>query len=116
MTKAIPFSVKVALAVGGVAGAGLAIVNNKETILQAAENLFNRGAEYCHERLEKQKIKNDGVFADGYEDGAFAKEEEEGRSTGYESFTDIETPNTTDFLEIDTDIEPADDGDDLEVD
>lgn len=58
MTKAIPFSVKVALAVGGVAGAGLAIVNNKETILQAAENLFNRGAEYCHERLEKQDRKS----------------------------------------------------------
>lgn len=72
----MPFSVKVALAIGGVAGAGLAIANNRATILQAAENLFNRGAEYCHQKLEAHKIKNDGVFADGYEDGAFAEAEE----------------------------------------
>lgn len=110
----MPFSVKVALAIGGVAGAGLAIANNRATILQAAENLFNRGAEYCHQKLEAHKIKNDGVFADGYEDGAFA-EAEEGKSTGYESFTEVSTPNTSDFLEIDTDVEPADD-EELELD
>ncbi|KAI5950478.1 hypothetical protein KGF57_004293 [Candida theae] len=111
---AVPFSVKVALAVGGLAGAGLAVANNREAILQAAENLFNRGAEYCHKKLEENKIKNQGVFADGYEDDALG-EEAEGNSTGYESFTDISTPNTTDFSEIDTDIESADE-DDLELD
>lgn len=114
MMIAVPFSVKVALAVGGLAGAGLAIANNRETILQAAENLFNRGAEYCHQKLEENKIRSNGVFADGYEDGALA-EEAEGQSTGYESFTDVSTPNTSDFLEIDTDIEPADD-EDLDLD
>ncbi|KAI5959976.1 hypothetical protein CANMA_004076 [Candida margitis] len=112
---AVPFSVKVALAVGGVAGAGLAIANNRTIILQAAENLFNRGAEYCHQKLEGHKIRNDGVYADNYEDGALAEDREEGRSTGYESFTELSTPYTTDFSEIDTDIEPADD-EELELD
>ncbi|KAI5952768.1 hypothetical protein KGF54_003635 [Candida jiufengensis] len=119
---AIPFTVKVAIA----AGTAVAIMKNKETILEKSIILFESATEFCKRQLEESKIKNGEVkFADDLKDHEFSNnnhEEEKsyGKSTssnlrdGDSDFENISTPDTTDFSEIDTDYEPNDYDDDDE--
>ncbi|RCK58167.1 hypothetical protein Cantr_06369 [Candida viswanathii] len=119
MTPLIPISVKIALGVGTLVGATVALVNNKEAIYGTAENLFNKGAEYCRNKLEEAKIANQTHFADNYQD----EELNTGRSTSSNlrnesDYEGISTPDTTDFSEIETDYndEDEDDGKDIDDD
>lgn len=53
---------------GTFVGATVAMINNKEAIYETAENLFNKGAQYCRSKLEEAKIANQSHFADNYQD------------------------------------------------
>ncbi|EMG50509.1 hypothetical protein G210_2600 [Candida maltosa Xu316] len=111
-----PLSVKLALGVGTFIGATIAVVNNKEVLYETAENFFNKGAQYCRERLEEVKVANAKHFADQYQDDEL-NDESVGRSTGSHlrnesDYEDVSTPETSDFSEIDTDFHDDDDEDD----
>lgn len=64
-------SVKFALTAGALAGATLAVVNNKENVLKGAEYVLQKGANFCKQRLEKAHEMN-MHFAESHEDSAFA--------------------------------------------
>ena len=83
-------------------GATVALIKNKEALYETAENLFNKGAEYCRTKLEEAKIANQSHFADTYQDKEFST----GRSTGSNlrdesDYDDISTPDTTDDDDLD---------------
>lgn len=102
---------------GTFVGATVAMINNKEAIYETAENLFNKGAQYCRSKLEEAKIANQSHFADNYQDDEFST----GRSTGSNlrdesDYEEISTPDTTDFSEIETDYHDEDDDADIDDD
>ncbi|CAI5758876.1 unnamed protein product [Candida verbasci] len=103
----IPFSIKVAIALGTVAGASVAIINNKEIVLETAETIFTKGAEFCRNKLEEAKQKNQQAqFADAYEDDHFKQYEEDSHKSnlnGESDYEGISTPEASDFSEIETD-------------
>lgn len=112
-SKSVPLSVKVALGLGTLVGATIAVINNKEAIYETAEAFFTRGAEYCREKIEEAKIANETNFADHYQDEEF-KDVSTGKSTGSNlrdesDYEDVSTPETSDFSEIDTDFQDDDD-------
>ncbi|KAG4407333.1 hypothetical protein JTP64_002868 [Candida tropicalis] len=116
MTPLIPVSVKIALGVGTVVGATVALIKNKEALYETAESLFNKGAEYCRTKLEEAKIANQSHFADTYQDKEFSTGKTTGSNLRDESdYEDISTPDTTDFSEIETDYQDEDDDDDDEL-
>ncbi|EAZ62835.2 predicted protein [Scheffersomyces stipitis CBS 6054] len=101
LTILVPLSVKIAMTVGAVTGAAIAIANNKEKVLETAEFVFQMGADFCRAKLEEAKVAN-MHFADAYEDNEFASEAPSARSTGrsYSHETDDDsatTPETSDF-------------------
>ncbi|EGW31631.1 uncharacterized protein SPAPADRAFT_62242 [Spathaspora passalidarum NRRL Y-27907] len=111
MVFMIPLSVKIALTVGAVVGASVAVIHNKEAILETAEHLFEQGAEFCRNKLNEAKQMNEMHFADAYEDFSFSRDEEDekhetkGRSTGSRltnesDYDEISTPETSDFSEF----------------
>ncbi|KAI3406176.2 hypothetical protein KGF56_001018 [Candida oxycetoniae] len=104
----IPFSVKIAVAIGAAVGAGMAVANNQEAILQAAETIFTKSADYCRQRLDKVKIKNSQViYADDIDDFELSEARATGSNLrdGESDYENVSTPDTTDFSEIDTDME-----------
>lgn len=85
-------SIKIAVTAGALAGATIAVVNNKESVLRGAEYVFQKGADFCKERLEKAHEMN-MHFAESHEDSAFASGyaySESGNSTS------IDTPDEVD--------------------
>lgn len=93
------------------------------TIVETAETIFTKAAEYCRHRIDSAKNGAlDVKYADDFEDHAFldaaAQEEERSRATGSNlrsddsDYDNISTPDTTDFLEIDTDFERDDEDED----
>ncbi|CAK9439389.1 uncharacterized protein LODBEIA_P35340 [Lodderomyces beijingensis] len=107
---AIPFSVKVALFMGAAVGAGFAVLNNQQVILETAEAFCNAGSKLCRQKLEAAKVRAAGVrYADQFEDGQLADAGKgEARATGSNvrdddsSSDSVSTPDTTDFSELDT--------------
>ncbi|KAG7666433.1 uncharacterized protein J8A68_000024 [[Candida] subhashii] len=58
MPFVIPLSIKIAISIGAITGATIAIINNKETILTTAEAIFESGVRFCHEKVEEIKSAN----------------------------------------------------------
>ncbi|KAK6205515.1 uncharacterized protein RJT21DRAFT_16465 [Scheffersomyces amazonensis] len=106
----IPLSFKIALAAGAFAGATITVMAHKEEILQIAEDLFERGAKFCRDKLEEAKQANAAAqYAYNFEDGEFDNYETEGevndssgRSTGFSTpgsqsdYDEATTPSATD--------------------
>lgn len=67
MVVTLAFSTKVALTFGAVVGGTVAVMANKDKILEVFAELFEKGADFCNEHIEKNKIQmaahlNDGEF------------------------------------------------------
>lgn len=109
----VPLSVKLAVTTGAILGGTLAVLNNKEKVLELAGEILQKGADYCKERAKTSPIEiievdsdaeldtETASYASEYADGALASFNDEGRSSGarYFSETDEEltTPDFTDF-------------------
>ncbi|RLV91821.1 hypothetical protein JA1_003598 [Spathaspora sp. JA1] len=115
MVFMIPISVKIAITLGAVVGASVAIIHNKETILETAEHIFEQGAEFCRNKLNEAKHRaNEVQFADAYEDFSFSRSDEDGsidekidekssgRSTGVKRSTGSSLVDESDYSEIST--------------
>lgn len=90
---AVPMSIKFAVTAGALAGATLAVVNNKENVLRGAEYVLQKGADFCKQRLEKAQEMN-MHFAESHEDSAFASGytySENGDSTGNDTPDDMDS-------------------------
>lgn len=66
------FSTKTALTVGAIIGGTVAVVANREKVLEVAADILQHGADYCNAQLAKNKIRmacqiSDGEYAN-YED------------------------------------------------
>lgn len=75
---------KAAVTIGALAGGTIAIVNNKQKLLELSESLFQKGADFCRERLEEEKMK----FSTNLEDGALK---------GYDSDSENESDLEPDY-------------------
>ncbi|EGV61212.1 hypothetical protein CANTEDRAFT_116670 [Yamadazyma tenuis ATCC 10573] len=78
----VPFSIKMAITAGALLGGTVALVNNKERVLEFGEKLFQGGADFCKESLEKHK--QGIVYAADLSDGELEDYDSE-------SATDLET-------------------------
>ena len=108
-------SIKVAVTAGALAGATLAVVNNKESVLRGAEYVLQKGADFCKQRLEKAQEMN-MHFAESHEDSAFASGyvySENGDSTG--SNTPDEMDSDRDYATT-PDVSEMSDSSDEEID
>lgn len=99
----MPISVKVAIAVGAASGAAIAAIRNKEKILETAELILQKGADFCRQKLEETKQMN-SAFADDYPDGRFYEvydEKSGARTTGFSAYDTDEatTPDISDVSE-----------------
>lgn len=97
----MPISVKVAIAVGAASGAAIAAIRNKEKILETAELILQKGADFCRHKLDETKYMN-GAFASDYADGRFYEvydEKSGARTTGYSETDEATTPDTSDVSE-----------------
>lgn len=92
-------SVKSALLIGAVVGGTVALVSNKDKLMEITAGILQKGADVLNERVEKNKIK----MACSMRDGELAE---------FESRADSEatTPDTTDFEESETDEDWDDEG------
>lgn len=92
-------SVKSALLIGAVVGGTVALVSNKDKLMEITAGILQKGADVLNERVEKNKIK----MACSMRDGELAD---------FESSADSEatTPETTDFEESETDEDWEDEG------
>lgn len=86
---AVPFSIKAAVTLGAIAGATVAVVQNREFLLEKLAEILEYGAKKCRKRLEE----HNKIYACNYKDGEFAEYE-------YKSSTEASTPDTTDTEEI----------------
>lgn len=61
-------SIKIAATAGALAGATIAVINNKENVLRGTEYILQMGADFCKQRLEKAHEMNinfsqsDGIY------------------------------------------------------
>lgn len=99
-------SIKVAVTAGALAGATIAVVNNKENVLRGAEYILQKGADFCRQRLEKAHEMN-MHFAESHEDGAFASGYSYHDSTGNATPEEMEsdkdyatTPDASDSSDL----------------
>lgn len=109
----VPLSVKLAVTAGAIVGGTLAVLNNKEKVMEIAGEILQKGADYCKERTKTSPIEiievdsdaevesKSASYASDYADGAWSSFNDEGHSTGarYFSETDEEltTPDFTDY-------------------
>lgn len=76
----VPLSVKVAVTFGAVVGGGLALVQNRERVLEGTVSLLQRGIEFCNDQLEKTKGPDERVaFAADFQDNEYASYDNNGR-------------------------------------
>lgn len=68
----MPPSVKIAIGFGTIAGATLAVINNREKIKETAEHLFEQGSEFCRKKLDEFKQVNHHM-ANNVEDGFYSE-------------------------------------------
>lgn len=96
---------------GALTGATVAVVNNREKIIDAAEHLFQQGASFCQSKIDDFQNANhrfahkiqDGFYAD-YEDAS--SEMPRGRSTGVDSdFDEPTTPEGSDIEDLDMEVD-----------
>lgn len=89
---------------GALTGATIAFINNKERVLEVAEEVLRKSADFCKEKLEESRGKKI-YFAAAHEDNSFS-----GVSSGYEDrkFRSVEsdideatTPDISDNDELD---------------
>ncbi|KAG7191651.1 uncharacterized protein KQ657_002920 [Scheffersomyces spartinae] len=55
----IPVSVKIALTLGAVVGAGVAVLHNKEMLFEIMERKLSQGAAYCESQAKRYSTKKD---------------------------------------------------------
>lgn len=98
----VPISVKVAVAVGAASGAAIATIRNREKLLEAAELLFHRGAEFCRQRLEERKHLNAAYASDSPDEYYDYHDERQARSTGARIYDtdDATTPDISDDEDV----------------
>ncbi|CAN3371204.1 hypothetical protein DICA4_F35410 [Diutina catenulata] len=86
----VPASVKVALLLGTVAGTTVAIINNRERLLETAEYYLQKGVDYCHQKLDEEKEKM--MYASEVEDHGFSSAVDR-----FEDEDDATTPEGSDW-------------------
>lgn len=97
-------STKTALTLGAIVGGTVAILANKDKVMEITADILQTGANILHKELEKHKVKMANQISDG--DLNFdANEELRNREKSAEEFTSgATTPETTD-LETETEEE-----------
>lgn len=97
-------STKTALTLGALVGGTVAILANKEKVMEITADILQKGADILHEELEKHKVKMASHISDGEFDFD-TNQEMRDREKSAEDFTSgATTPETTD-LESETDEE-----------
>lgn len=104
MTKAnesVPALVKVAMMVGAVAGTSLAVYNNRDRILETAEQLLELGAQYCREKLEESRQQRMAAVPMEVSDEFHAADEKDvkARTLATDYYDDFDEPSTPDPLD-----------------
>lgn len=104
MTKAnesVPALVKVAMMVGAVAGTSLAVYNNRDRILETAEQLLELGAQYCREKLEESRQQRMAAVPMEVSDEFHAADEKDvkARTLATDYDDDFDEPSTPDPLD-----------------
>lgn len=95
MVFPLVWSAKAALTLGAVIGGSVAIMANKEKLMEIAADALQKGADYLNEELEKHKVKmacqvDDGQFAFGSNVLTFGSEATTPETSDHESETDEE--------------------------
>lgn len=86
--KAVPVSVKIALTLGAVVGAGVAVLHNKEMLFEVLERKFSQGAAFCEAQAKRYSTEKESRL--------YAEEEEDSDS---EPLTPNETDIESDMIE-----------------
>lgn len=88
MPIALAFTTKAALMMGVIVGGTVAVLSNKEKILELLAEYLQKGADFCNEQIEKNRIQMASQMEDGELDFDQEKEaaenEPEATSTGYQ--------------------------------
>lgn len=99
MVIGLAFTTKAALTMGVVVGGTIAVVSNMDKILELLAELLQKGADFCNEQIEKNKIQMASQMDDGELDFDQEREvAEEGTSTGFkrEGSVALESEHETD--------------------
>ncbi|QWW22487.1 hypothetical protein CA7LBN_001233 [Candidozyma auris] len=75
MVVGIAFSTKAAFTIGALIGGTVAILANRDKLLELSAELLQKGADLCNEQIEKNRIKMAASLDDG-ELAIFSQEEE----------------------------------------
>lgn len=85
----------------------MAVVSNKEKLLEATESILQKGANYCRVKLEEAKQANHH-FADSYEDHSFAETSlnhssglRRRKEAGFSDADEATTPDDSDYSDYD---------------
>lgn len=92
MVVTLAFSTKAAITLGALVGGTVAILANKEKILEISAEMFQKAADFCNEQIEKNKIE----MAAHLRDGEYNFEQNEDELSLPQEHA--ETPNTEDLI------------------
>lgn len=93
-------STKTALTLGAIVGGTVAIIANKEKLMEITADVLQKGADYLHEELNKRKVKMATMMEDGELDFGgkhllFSSEATTPETSDQESETDDEMDSDT---------------------
>lgn len=113
MVVGIAFSTKAAFTIGALIGGTVAILANRDKLLELSAELLQKGADLCNEQIEKNRIKMAASLDDG-ELAIFSQEEELAQnSTSSMSSRKLSRRNSESLVSSPESVHPISDTDDV---